>query len=270
MSIPDRAQLRLISLPGIRTVGAVALLVILFVCVTMFKTQLSKPVFLILFIVAILPIYAAANLDRKARAKKIQREIQHTGFLPVDPEELDRDLRAAYRETKPHSINQDTVVYSLVGTHDGLEIVLSEHHVKVGKSSFYYTSCAAWTAIELPETIIRQRNLLDKVIAKQDLGDSAFDKQREIKAPELDRAQALLRPMAHWFVVPKHQPLSFRLREIPGKVEMWSLKGHWILVADRGRTNPTGLMTMASFMSAFVHELESRAEPLDGFAATGR
>jgi hypothetical protein len=184
-------------------------------------------------------------------------------FVLTAESELDSELRSTYLQTKPHNLGTASLTHAFSGTHNDYEIVLAEHRVSVGKNTLYYTSCAVWTSVDLPKVMIRQRNLIDKVIAKQDLRDPAFDKQREIKSNNLDFAQQLLQPLAAWFVVDKHSAMSFRLHEVPGKVEMWAMNQNWVVVADRGRANPRQMMEMAHFASSFVHALEQHAASLD-------
>jgi len=54
--------------------------------------------------------------------------------------------------------------------------------------------------------------------------------------------------------------MSFQMHQTPGLVEQWSFNGHWVALADRGRTDADGLVSMSSFLIAFVNELESSTQ----------
>jgi|TARA_R110002072_G_scaffold40713_7_gene114974 hypothetical protein len=245
------------------TLSAVLILIAGFVLLMVFVPNLSKGAFLVIFMCLIIPCWIGAHFDRKARTKRIEQEMHLKDFVLTAESELDSELRSTYLQTKPHNLGTASLTHVFSGLHSGYELVLAEHRVSVGKNTLYYTSCAVWTSVDLPKVIIRQRNLIDKVVAKQDLGDPAFDKQREIESTDLDLARQLLQPLASWFVVDKHSAMSFRLHEVPGKVEMWAMNQNWVVVADRGRANPRQMLDMAEFASSFVRALEHNSASLD-------
>lgn len=263
MNIPRRPQLSILPRPGIWTLSAALLLIAGFVVLVVFLPDVNKGTFVVIFMSLMVPCWVGAHFDRKARTKRIGQELNLSNFVLTAERDLDLGLTFTYPQTKPHNLGTSTLTHAFSGTHNDYEVVLAEHRVRVGKHTLYYTSCAVWTSVNLPKVMIRQRNLIDKVVAKQDLGDPAFDKQREIESTDLDLARQFLQPLASWFVIDKHSAMSFRLHEVPGKVEMWAMNQNWVVVADRGRANPRQMLDMAEFASSFVRALEHNAASLD-------
>ncbi|MGV6814846.1 MAG: hypothetical protein ACWA5W_07560 [Phycisphaerales bacterium] len=161
---------------------------------------------------------------------------------------------------KPNALKQSSIRSATTGMVGEHEVILVEHIIGHGRYKQHMISCAVWSPHEWPATIIRPRNLIDRVRSTQDLGDEAFDKNREIKCEQIDTMKPILLPLAHWFSIDKPRAMSIQLRHTAGLFEQWSFDGHWIALADRGQTNARGLIQMTEFLTAFVEELESKTE----------
>ncbi len=260
MSIPPRAQHRIFPIPGPYTIVGIAIFLALagVLAGTKIGKSIPEPMILIAILVIMLPTWIGSHFDRKARSKRIARLLEAHGFIPCKKAELDPGYLQAAQGMKPMALKPGTIKSALVGVVNEREVILCEHTVGHGRYKQHLISCAVWTPTEWPKTIIRQRNLLDRVRSTQDLGVERFDKLREIVSDDLDHVRPMLSPVADWLFVEKLKAMSFRMMPQPGMTEQWIFDSHWVVHADRGRANPKTLPQMPAFLVDFIEQLEAQ------------
>ena len=258
MNIPQRSQHRIFTLPGPLTLLGFIIFVVLIGTMTStgFAKSLSEPMLILLFVIAFIPTWIGAHFDRKARTKRMAKLLEDHGFVPIDTAELDPEFLNAAQNMKPTALKAGSIKSAVVGAFNDHEVIICEHIVGHGRYKQYLMSCAVWTPYDWPKTLIRPRNLLDRVRSTQDLGIEQFDKQREIVSDDLDCVASMLTPMVDWFYVEKLKAMSFRMMPPSGLAEQWIFDGHWVIHADRGRANPKSQIQMPEFLTTFIKQIE--------------
>ena len=202
------------------------------------------------------------TFDAADRGRRYAAALASNGFEPCDAALCDPVVEAAAVSMAPEPLGPDDRVFVVVGEIRGRTVYLAHHSVNGVRP---YAFAAVQTARHWPETIVRRKRITGNLRGGHDLGDRAFNRQREILS---DAPAEILRPferLSGWFVTDDTVRKSFRMHEIPGKNEQWAFGGHWVALADRGHARPKQLLQLADFLVAFAEA----ADALDDPAAPG-
>lgn len=275
MSIPQRAQMKLVILPGLWSCVGFALFILGMASFASSGMGKGMPELMLLLCMAVLltPFWVGLYLDTRKRRAKLRRALEAQGLVFVERGELDPALTNMGAKLKPTPLKPESFKLSLTGDVGGHEVVISRHTVGHGKYKQHLTSCAVWTPLELPKMTVRPKRLRSKIKSTPVLADERFNKQREVICDDPDRARALLSALSAWFVMDKQKAMSFSISVTPGLREEWLFEDHWVMLVERGRSTPDALLKMAHFVTSFVRMLEAQAlksESAEPFVTSSR
>ncbi|MCC5822015.1 MAG: hypothetical protein LAT64_01870 [Phycisphaerales bacterium] len=195
--------------------------------------------------------------DAKRTNKQAARSLTADGFEPCEGA-CDPDIELLAEAMKPSSLRPDYAEIVLTGERCGRTVYLANYWT--GESR--YAFAAVQTVRRWPEAIIRRKRITGNLRDGHDLGDRAFNRQREILSKAPAEAMQPFEHLAGWFVNDDTVRKSFRMHEIPGKNEQWAFGGHWVALADRGHAGPKQLLQLADFLVAFAEAADALDDPV--------
>lgn len=164
----------------------------------------------------------------------------------------------------PAPLTPEYADFVLVGACGGRTVYLANYW----NGEARYAFAAVQTARHWPKAVIRRKRIAGNLRDGHDLGDRAFDRQREILSEAPAEAMKPFEHLAGWFVTDDSVRERFRVHEIPGKNEQWAFGGHWVALADRGHAGPEQLLQLAEFLVAFAEAADAMDEPVAPDAAS--